>query len=885
MDVVFRLSSNKDIIALRIKQKVVEVVGFALAADRFLPARLGTGPSDRQRGGGPVGVAQRSLALAISAARSCLLSLLLLAAALATVEGARAQIALFSSEGSVFGRWNGIAARLNIEPTAPVTVDLELNLAALEQDYQFFPQGSSPATSRLVLESTAPRTVSIRVLETSDLSRRNTGSNVFLNINALNSSGDVRFDRRQSLFSFFFTTNQDYAFTVSISGGQAESHHGRNIGTTPAISVTMQGGESMEVNVWLRAGLERQSPVTITASVASADQDKVGLLSSVMVIPMGMDEVTLNFALTASSDISADSIVDVSFYLQSDDGAWTAHAHREPIVVEAEIVVPRTVRHRPSNVVLDPGGSQEVSFWLSKAPTSGMVTVGVDLVPDGMLPDGVALALEPSDPELVFDTTNWDQEQSVRVAHTFTGDDTTLGEEIGFGLRVTTGSSTDSNFNNLELAVSGAVRESYEGTDLHLGRALGTQAVGLGQFALDVVGDQVGGEGAQGIALSGAAADPHSPGEAWSSGEDGWRTDFASLVGSGTGFSLPLGHDGRGRIWARVRYTSHSGTSHGLQPVEHDGDLFGVMYGIDRDHGVHTYGVAVSHKGSDTDFAGSGTLASADQTMLGLHPYYGLRMGGGNRLWVVGSLGWGELTAGLDSGEKIDTDTELKAIAVGLEHAMDASGIDVAVRLKGIVGQNSLDASEEYVAAGIANQDGTPVSADFSRLRAEIELGMPYETTEGRLLHPYVLVAVRLEGGDLSDDAAIEVGGGVSATVNNAYEIDVKARIQATGGDHREHSASGSISYDQGADGRGLVGSLSQEYEEDTLGTKGRIGYRWGARLLGQSGFAGPTLSYSSGNDGITTQIGFFSPRLRMMVEGGSEETLARMDINLYSHN
>ena len=420
---------------------------------------------------------------------------------------------------------------------------------------------------------------------------------------------------------------------------------------------------------------------------------------------------------------------------------------------------------------------------------------------------------------------------------------------------------------------------------MHLGQALGTQAVGLGQFALDVIRGQVGGGRVQGLALSGAAVDPHSPGGAWASGEDGWRTDFASLVGSGTGFSLPLGHDGRGRIWARAGYSSHSGTSHGLQPAKYDGDLFGVMYGIDRDHGIHTFGVAVSHMGSNTDFVGAGSLYSADQTMLGLHPYYGLRMGGGNRLWVVGSLGWGELTAGLDSGEKIDTDTELKAVAVGLEHAMDKGGIDVAMRLEGIFGDNTLDASEEFAAAGLVNPDGTPVSADFSRLRAEIELGMPYETTEGRLLHPYVLVAVRLDGGDLDDDAAVEIGGGMRATLDDAYEIDVRARFQATGGDHREHSASGSISYDRGADGRGLVGSVSQEYEGDSLGTKGRIGYRWGARLLGQSGFAGPTLSYSSENNGIITQLGFFSPRLRLMVESSSEGTLARMDANLYSLN
>ena len=381
-------------------------------------------------------------ALAIRATPICLLALLLLAAALAPVERAKAQAVLVDdSDESVMGRWNELVVNLDIEPTAPVTVDFVFDRQIWEENYRMFPQGSRPGTGRLVLDSTEPQTVSVSVLETSYRSRRNPVTRDITDINFFTSSDDTRYEGLSRIFSQAYTTNRDYTFTVSISGGMAVSHHGRGLGTTPSISVTMQGGESIEVQVWLWANLERQSPVTITASVASGDQDKVGLLSSVMVIPMGVDEVTLDFVLTAFGGSLADSTVDVSFFLQSDDGAWTAHAHREPIVVEAEILVPHTVWHRPGEVVVAPGDSQEVSFRLSRAPSSGMVTVGVDLVPDGMLPDGVALALDPTDPELVFGTSDWDQEQLVRVVHTFTGDDTSLDSEIGFEIRVTTGSS------------------------------------------------------------------------------------------------------------------------------------------------------------------------------------------------------------------------------------------------------------------------------------------------------------------------------------------------------------------------------------------------------------------------------------------------------------
>ena len=693
-----------------------------------------------------------------------------------------------------------------------------------------------------------------------------------------------------------FNTNRFHLFELEYDGETASFN-----GSDPTmLEADIDEGASIEVTVEFSnsSSLASSAPITVSIEPADGADERAQVIGSdtvVLSLPSGSEtrtSRTFDIAVSETGALAGEAEFEVR--ILSSDGAYIARnggmvlpdfslSPSNPLVLRLAISPGHGIASSSGDTItVPPGGSSEYSFSLNRPPSSGMVTVGLDLVPTDSLPDGVELALEPMDPELVFGTADWDQEQSVRVVQSFTGDDTSLDEEIGFELRITMGSSTDSDFDGLDITVSGAVRESYEGTDLHLGQALGTQAVGLGQFALDVIGGQIGG-GAQGIALSGAAADPHSPGDAWASGEDGWRTDFASLIGSGTGFSLPLGHDGSGRIWARAGYSSHSGTSQGLQPAEYDGDLFGVMYGIDRDYGIHTYGVAVSHMGSDTDFVGAGSLASADQTMLGLHPYYGLRMGGGNRLWVVGSYGWGELGAGLDDGSVIDTDTEFKAVAVGLEHAMDAGGIDVAIRLAGIFGDHSLDASEGYTAAGLVSQDGSPVSSDFSRLRAEIELGMPYETTEGRLLHPYVLVAVRLDGGDLSDDGAVEIGGGVRATVNSAYEIDVSARVQATGGDHREHSASGSISYDRGADGRGLVGSVSQEYEEGSLGTKGRIGYRWGARLLGQSGFAGPTLSYSSGNDGIITQLGFFSPRLRLMVEGGSEETLARMDVNLYS--
>lgn len=251
--------------------------------------------------------------------------------------------------------------------------------------------------------------------------------------------------------------------------------------------------------------------------------------------------------------------------------------------------------------------------------------------------------------------------------------------------------------------------------------------------------------------------------------------------------------------------------------------------------------------------------------VLGIHPYAGKSFDGGRRAWVVGSLGDGDVEVKLDDGSAIETGTTVKALGVGVEGRWVQGKAIVSGRLEGLAGNSELDPSAEFTDAGIVNDDGTPVKTDILRLRAEVEAMRPYALQSGDLVYPYLLVGLRHDGGDLDGEQAVEVGGGVRARVSDAVSVDVKVRLQAAGGDHEEHSVTGRVSYDAGADGRGLVASFTPE--------RASVGHRWGTSLLGQSGTFGPTLRYAGSGEGLTGRFGFRSDSLRAHVEGGSDET------------
>lgn len=791
----------------------------------------------------------------------------LLAVILAVPERAEAQVMLTADTGSdspVIGRWREVVLMLSETPAGQVTVSYTLSNINMRSRETNPPEGQT-----LVFDNNNVATLSVRYVN-----RRSTNNNQGQIRVAFNtSSGVTGFDGLSiARVDVNFIHNRWHRFHLEYDGVNAS-----NGGSPSSISRSVIEGNGIQVTVSVPAGRERIEPLTISVEVASGGDGRVAVTPETRVIRTGNDARNVTFDVGTTASGAAAGSANVLFHLHTGDGAYESHSQGRPLTFRLSVNPAAAVRATPSDgLEISPGETGELQVNLSKAPAAGNVEVNLRLV---ALDASSDVVLEISSPaRLTFDDTNWEDTQTVMLEASFVDPADRLDEDVRYELRIDTTADMDSEYDGLDDVViaTAVIPASGQGAQAHVGRALGASAAGLGQFALDVVGEQVAaglsGPQASGLRLVRGGALPDERGAPWSGPERGWRSDFSSLVGAGSGFSLSLGDDGRTNMWARAGYVDYEGVSpHEGETARFDGDNLGLMLGVGRvDGSGRAFGLAVSRAESDTDLSNAGDLASTKQESVAVHPYFGMAVGRDSRAWVVGSLGWGEIEAETAGGETVSADTSSMAVGAGLERAWSQGDLDLALRLEGSFGNTELDGSAGFTAEGIVNDDGSPLSTDYMRARAEIEIGFPYALPAGGNVHPYMLLGARVDGGDLEDVVAVEAGGGLRATVGDAYDIDLKARMQVNDADLREHSFSGRVSYDSGRDGRGLTGSLERVLEEG--GLEGSLGYGWGASVFGQHGAAGPSLGYVSSGEGLLARFGFVSPRLRMGIEGGDEE-------------
>ena len=447
------------------------MVEFALAVASSFSARFGMAPGPA-RGGGERVITRPLFKLAIAA-------MLALVAYVIPINEAKAQDQLMvTPQGSneVIGRWREVLVQLNNPPSSGTEVTVTFSSGA--RLFRYNP------SNQIVLDSTEPVTLSVTWYE----ARNSDINNVPITSSATGGySGTVT--------RITFTRNRFFLYELQYDGNIADHSRGRRL------DADLEEGSAIQVTVEFSGNPRFASIAPITVSIAPRDgaDDRaqiVGSDTSVVSLPeSGGPDRRVSFDISATGTGVPAGVAEFEVRILSSDGAFMArtgadlmddfsYSPSDPLRLRLNILPDHGIVSSPGDTItVPPDGSSEHSFRLNRPPSSGMVTLTVGLVPTGTLPDGVALALDPMSPaELVFDTTDWDQEQSVRVVQSFTGDDTTLDEEIGFELRVTAGSSTDSGFNSLELTVSGIVQETpvVAGAEMHLGQALGSQAAGLG---------------------------------------------------------------------------------------------------------------------------------------------------------------------------------------------------------------------------------------------------------------------------------------------------------------------------------------------------------------------------------------------------------------------
>ena len=292
----------------------------------------------------------------------------------------------------------------------------------------------------------------------------------------------------------------------------------------------------------------------------------------------------------------------------------------------------------------------------------------------------------------------------------------------------------------------------------------------------------------------------------------------------GSSFRLTVGRDAAGTrprltAWGRFAGTTFDGRDGDLSL---DGDVFTGTVGVDGAWERWLAGVAVAHSRGDGAFTMPGTeergRGDLENTLTSLHPY--LRYAVNDRLavWGVLGYGWGHLDLEMDTGETLETDTDLVMGAVGgrgiLLAAANSGGFEVATRTDAMFTRTTSDA--------VAGMEGA--DADAHRVRLILEGSRGVAWAEGRTLTPSVELGLRHDWGDAETGFGLELGGrvqyadpGLGLTIEGA----VRALLAHEDADYEEWGAWGTVRVAPGAAGQGLALTVAPAWGAASSGVDG----------------------------------------------------------------
>ena len=335
-------------------------------------------------------------------------------------------------------------------------------------------------------------------------------------------------------------------------------------------------------------------------------------------------------------------------------------------------------------------------------------------------------------------------------------------------------------------------------------------------------------------------------------GDLSWRRALA-------GKSFALGVSGDGGDGARGVEVWGAGDWRNLSldgPIDSDGDMFAGHLGVDAalGDGVRA-GAAISRFESSvdyTDHVGKTPVAGTHKSrMTSVHPYAGLSLPDGSRLWALAGYGRGKIEiedaeAGLQS-----SGSALLTAAAGAEARLLSEGA-TAFDLKG-------DAEAARLEVDDNNDRIEGLSVRTWRMRLALEGSHGFEWFPETVLTPSLELGLRWDGGDGETGVGVEIGGSlgyVDRKKGLTAEISGRALAAHEGG-AREWGASGLLRLDPGVEGRGLSLSLSPSWGDAASGM---------ARLW-EDGLTGPPANGELSNGAVGVRAG--APEGRIEAELG----------------
>ena len=378
----------------------------------------------------------------------------------------------------------------------------------------------------------------------------------------------------------------------------------------------------------------------------------------------------------------------------------------------------------------------------------------------------------------------------------------------------------------------------------------------------------------------------------------GDRADFAArrpdvvrtLAGSDFSRSLDAGGGRSLAVWGTGAAVDVGIKVDGYE-TEYDGNMYGAQVGVEMRAGTGVaVGVAVGAGWGELKVRNS-ILRRIEREMLSVHPYVAWNAAGFEG-WLAAGFGAGDYTvdytAGSDKEKRASADASTAMLGAGVGTRWEAGGFDLALRASAVGSRSELD--EPLVLKRGNEEQKIDAKSEFWRLRAEVEAGRTFEGAGGAVLRPYATAGGRQDGGDGPTGGAGELGLGLRLGLDRNLTADLSGRVQVTDADLEEKSLSGSLRYDHGADGRGLLLSAGSERRyvdaegddgsEWTAVHRGRIGYGWAGSVLRRTARSELYMSGARGDGSRGPRLGaeLDASPLSLGISGGRGEMRLEMD-------
>ncbi len=262
-------------------------------------------------------------------------------------------------------------------------------------------------------------------------------------------------------------------------------------------------------------------------------------------------------------------------------------------------------------------------------------------------------------------------------------------------------------------------------------------------------------------------------------------------------------------LWGRVGKQNFEGRSGGEEPVGYDGELFSSTLGVDYGLSQGLLGIGATYSEGDSKLGDN----NAEVELYTVHPYLRWELGAATSAWGQVGYGDGDVRITDDAGEVISTeDFQLGFGALGVRHDYGELGAgDIGLAFKA-------DAQAVQIDGDGIDGARSELDSDTWRLRAAVEAHTAHALSAGGTLRPVLELGARYDGGDTQEGLGLDAG--ASLRMDDAARgltIEGNGRYLVT---HRESSkkqwnVGALVSFDVGAQGRGLALSVAPSYGAD----------------------------------------------------------------------